>query len=512
MPDTTLSDQLIANSVTKDELSLLKPQDGMVRVMIGAWSGMGTSTIMQLLPDLPQFWSQQRDNILVSTVRVESHWAQAVGLAVSTFLTRSWDVDGEKPLLQLERARKRIRGIDYIGSFSQMITDFILRDAGAFIEVIRPTSSPTGVIGLNYLNAARCMPTGYPPIPVVYWDRLGHPHELRDYQVMRFTDMIDGQSPLGIGMCAASRAYNDIRLYAAEARYRLEKVTGNRPLAVHFLTGLSPQQVKGPLQDSAQQKEADNIIAFGGVVLVPFIQRGDISHVEIPISALPDNFSNKEEVQMTSVSYGNALPLITYLDVMPMTGQRAGSGAQSQVIDDSKSNKEAILRDITLKINDQELWKIMPEGVTFSFVKNDLADKKREADIINIFATAAAHLIKDCGLDQGLILKWLVDNDVLPPDDNPAEAFGQLDSSSNASTNNVSRQPYAGLANEKPAVSGDATTALSTKPTLTKVKGQLSDAQLSALGNELRTIYRSQHEVAPERIRELVDAYRGEGD
>lgn len=501
MSNGDLQEQLIAHSVTKDELEKFKPQDGVVRMMIGAWSGQGHSTIMQMLPDLPPYWSFFRDDILVKTVTVESHWAQSVGLANMTFCTKSWDLDGEVPLLQLERNRKRIRGVDYIGSVSRGFTDYCLRDNGWWMEVIRPTNNPTGVIGLQYLSSARCMPTGYPDIPCVYWDRLGHPHEMRDYQVMRFVDMPDGANPLGVGMCAARRAYNDIRTYAAAARYRLEKMTGNRPLAVHFLTGISPQQVKGPLQDSAQQKEAENIIAFGGIILVPFIQRGDISHVEIPISALPDNFSNKEEVQMTSISYGNALPLITYLDVMPMTGQRAGSGAQSQVIDDSKANKEAILRQITLAFNDQEKWKILTKGITYSFIKNDLADKKRESDIINVFATAAAHLVKDCGFSQLLILKWLVDNDVLPPDDNPQEAFGQLDSTSNESGADT-KQPYAGIVNEKPQVSGDPTTALNTK-----TKGTLSDTQIDALGNALRMAYRSNHQVTPEHIRELVDTY-----
>lgn len=67
-----LSDELVRNSVTYEEEQLRKPQDGMVRVMIGAWGGAGTSTIMQLLPDLPPFWSHSRDNILMSTVRNES--------------------------------------------------------------------------------------------------------------------------------------------------------------------------------------------------------------------------------------------------------------------------------------------------------------------------------------------------------------------------------------------------------------------------------------------------------
>src|SRR5512143_125795 len=82
-----LQAELIRHSVTRDEIAVQKPEGGIVRVMIGAWNA-GTSTIMQSLPDLPPFWTFLRDRILVSTVTVESRWAQAVGIAVMKTVTR----------------------------------------------------------------------------------------------------------------------------------------------------------------------------------------------------------------------------------------------------------------------------------------------------------------------------------------------------------------------------------------------------------------------------------------
>lgn len=489
MTNGNLSDELIAHSVTRDEEQMFKPHDGStVRVMIGSWTGNGTSTIMQQLPDLPQLWSHRRDDILMSTVRLESRWSQAVGLAIMKAVSKEWDVRGKVSPLRLEKARNRIRGVNYIGEFSQGMADYLLRDNGWWMEIVRPTSQPTGVIGLKYLPSNRCMPTGYEKIPMVYWDRLGHPHEMQDYQVMRFVDMPDGLNPLGVGMCSASRAYNDIRNYAAVARYRLEKITGNRPLAVHFLTGLSPQQVKGPLQDSAQQKEADNIIAFGGVVLVPFIQRGDISHVEIPISSLPDGFSNKEEIQSTAIAYADALPFVTYLDLMPMTGQRAGSGAQSQVVDDQSANKEPLLREQELKYNDAEVFKLMPEGVTFFYIRNDMSEREREAKIALAFTTAAGKLVTDCQLEPQAALQWLSDNNILSNNTPPSGEYATLGDVEAVETEG---QPFP-IAATPPAPMLPAANKVATKE------------QLDGLANELRTIIRSNHDIPNERISEVL--------
>lgn len=359
------------------------------------------------------------------------------------------------------------------------------------MEIVRPTSQPTGVIGLKYLPSNRCMPTGFSEIPMVYWDRLGHPHEMRDYQVMRFVDMPDGLNPQGVGMCAASRAYNDIRNYAAVARFRLEKITGNRPLSVHFVTGVSPQQVKGPLEDMAQAKAAENIIAFGGVLIVPFIQRGDIKDVEIPISSLPDGFSNKEEIQSTAIAYADALQFVTYLDLMPMTGQRAGSGAQSQVVDDQSANKESLIRDMELKFNDSDLYKIMPEGVTFFYIRNDMADREREAKIALAFSQAAGELVSKCQLEPQAALQWLSDNNILH---NNTPSSGEYATLADVEAVETEGKPFPIAAAPPP-------------PMLPSPNKVATKEQLDGLANELRTIYRSNHEVPPERIQALVESY-----
>lgn len=404
---------ILDNSVTRAEVDYQKPINGWPRVLVGYSIG-GISIVLKSLPDLPPFWSIERDHILQSTI-MESHWAEAVGISVMKLSSRSWDIDGNVPFVRKERARTIVRGWDYIGQVQKGFIDYIMRDNGWWIEIVRQSSAAgSRVLGLNYLSSARCYPTGNPEIPCVYWDRLGRYHELRAHQVIRFVDTPDGNNPLGVGMCAARRAYNDIRNFAAIQRYRLEKMTGARPLSLYFVTGVTNEQIKTALMDAREKREAEGVVSYGGAVISAFIQREGINKVEIPLASLPDQFDYKNEVSETDFAYANALPLVISLDLRPMTGQRAGSGSQSQVIDDHAIVKEAVLRDITQKFNNQDVWHILPEGTSFYFVRNDLVDRKREADIVNTYVTAASTAVAQMGLDPNRAVDWLSDKDIFP--------------------------------------------------------------------------------------------------
>lgn len=411
--DTTFVHDLYASSITRDELSYSRPVNGNVRMMFGYSQG-GTSIVLKSLPDLQAYWSQERDNLLASTV-MESHWAQAVGIAIMKLASRSWDIDGSVPFLRKERARTIIRGYDYVGQVQRGFADYVLRDNGWWIEVVRQsTAAGSRVIGLNYLSSARCWPTGNPEIPCVYWDMLGRWHELKAHQVIRLVDAPDGNNPLGTGMCAARRAYNDIRNFAAVQQFRLEKVTGMRPQSLYFVTGVTQSQIEQAVLDAKNKKQAEGVIAYGGAVISAFIQRDGINLVEIPLSALPDGFNIKEEWQITSFSYANALPLVTSLDLMPMTGQRAGTAGQSQVIDDASVGKEMVMKEITLNFNNEDVWHVLPSGTTFYFIRNDLADRMREAEIVKTYVDAAAVAVEKIGLDNAKAVDWLSDKDVFP--------------------------------------------------------------------------------------------------
>lgn len=461
MSNGSLIRDIYENSVTRDEVAYTKPVNGNVRLLYGI-SGGGTSVVLKNLPDLPMYYSKERDRMLAATVS-ESHWSAALGICLMKLCARSWDLDGDVPLVRKERGRTIIRGHDYVGRMSRGFMDYLTTDAGWFIEVVRQsTAAGSRVVGLNHLSAMRCWPTGNPEIPVVYMDLLGKWHELRAHQVIRLVDAPDPDSPLGTGMCAARRAYNDIRNFAAIQQFRLEKVTGMRPQSLYFVTGVTQTQIEQAVLDAKNKKQAEGVIAYGGAVISAFIQRDGINLVEIPLSALPDGFNHKEEWQITSFSYANALPLVTSLDLMPMTGQRAGTGAQSQVIDDASVGKEMVLRELTLNLNNEDVWHALPSGTTFYFIRNDLADRQREAQIVKTYVDAAAVAVRDIGLDNTKAVDWLSDKDIFPSQWG-AKDTGNLEASENRSEDGEPSESVVRVIPEETAVVAAKPAASTTK-------------------------------------------------
>jgi hypothetical protein len=405
---------LVEHSVTRAEQEFLSQGAVTMRIFVG-YATSGVSTLIRRLPELPELWSPERDRILSGTV-LESKWAQAVGIAASKFVTKSFDVRGNVPERTLVRARKTIRGFDYIGRMQSFVLDYLLRDNGAFLEVIRQNGIPASrVLGLKYLDSARCIATGDVDIPVLYFDLLGRIHPLRYYQVLRVVDLQDGASPFGIGLCAARRAYNDIRNMAAIQQYKLEKETGSRPLQITFITGVSAQQLQKIKLSQREQSEAEGWVAMGGNVVVPFMQREGVEKVEIPIASLPDNFDFKTELDTTLNSYANALG-IPVTDLMTIGGQAMGTGAQSQVIDDAQRGKgqAMLLKAVEQGFNNADLLKIMPTGVTFYFVENDIRDRKQLAEFMSAMISAATNAVGGELITAQQGLNWLVDNDVFP--------------------------------------------------------------------------------------------------
>jgi hypothetical protein len=127
--------------------------------------------------------------------------------------------------------------MDWTTFLYQHLRDFLTTDNGAFIEIVRATrAAGSRIIGLMHLDSLRCQRTGDPDIPVIYTDRKGREHEMKYHQVMLFADMPDpGATYFGVGYCAASRAYKSIYRMSAIERYGSEKVSGRRPLAIHFV-------------------------------------------------------------------------------------------------------------------------------------------------------------------------------------------------------------------------------------------------------------------------------------
>lgn len=358
------------------------------------------------LPVLLPSGMAARQKTLQATIKAESMWGSAVAIAIAKGAARGWEVEGNIAI-----QRKRVHDtLTYATAGVQVgYTHFIRHHLTGYfcapfviVELIRETNNYLSrVIGINHLPPSRCELTGDPEIPVTYRDKQGRVHELRWWQVGIFSDMPDVDEDLGgAGVCAAERAYDPIRKLQAMERYVIDKVTGRRPLALYFTSGIGQQQLKDGIstaknervrQDMEDGKIAAKAMGFMGAVIIPTLTPDAPAIATIPLAELPDGFNRKEEFDIAILSYANALG-IDVQDLQPLTGQALGTGAQSQVLAEKEDGKGLSLwyRTFAEWLNSY----VTPKSTTFSWYDRDLRDERAKADIAKVRADTGDVLIK----------------------------------------------------------------------------------------------------------------------
>jgi hypothetical protein len=252
--DFTLSKSVTAKDIPEDAspYGLLR---GNRNFSLNFWFAGNGVSVVPILPDLPEYYSRARDFALSRTPLLEGSWSSAVAIAITKISSLNWSVEGDIPL-QNKRAQELFLtpngGAGWTHFLSQHLRDFLCTDNGAFIEVVRSSSGAgSTIIGLVHLDSRRCMRTGMPESPVIYLDNTGAQHLLKDYQVIMLSDMPNpGETFFGVGLCAASRAYDSIQMTALYKAYQKEKMSGRKPLSVNFLSGINDESVSGRFSQS----------------------------------------------------------------------------------------------------------------------------------------------------------------------------------------------------------------------------------------------------------------------
>lgn len=381
MPDM----QVLKKSVTfQDYTQDAGKTNGVVRFMVG--SALNPGLMAGIPPIPPPYWSPSRDQVLRATVHFESMWAGAIYTACTKIASLSWQVEGDVAL-QVKRAQELLLSADdnqsWVTFISKLVRAFLLTDNGAFIEIIRASSAPgSRVLGLQPLSSARCRRTGDPEIPVIYRDRQGEEHELKRHQIIMLADMPDDDDNwFGVGFCAASRAYKAIHKLAGLETYVDEKVTGRRPLAIHFVNNVTQGQIDTALQDAELSANARGQQNYVGAVVVGLIDPQSPAGVAtVDLAGLPERFDPGQERQKGYLTYAEAIGLDPQdIDPELLGTKTMGSGSQSRIIDDKASGK-GLVAFMKQFIHGMNYW-ILPEKVLYSFQEGDLRDQIQKANL-----------------------------------------------------------------------------------------------------------------------------------
>jgi hypothetical protein len=418
-----------------------------------AWTIYDPSAMQSPVPQLPFHGSRERDRVLTATLDLEDMWASAVNKAVTKIAVRGYEVaDNDDSTRRTEAGQALARDFDgpaeYRTGMAKVVQDFLLTDNGWFVEVVRASKKPGAKVqALYHLDSFRCYRTGNLDYPVLYLDWEGGWHKLRADQVICGSDMPSPRARMyDRGRCAASRAFMTIVKLSAVETYFREKITGSRALSLHFVTGVSRQQLQDAMETSEAEKIRRGHVVYKGAVMIPIQTDQAINIATIDLASIPDGFDVDTERRDAYLRYANALG-VPVQDIQPLSGQGLGTGTQTIVLDEAAEGQGLayFVKDFEDKINHL----VMPKQTIFQIKVNDVRDQTAQAALNKSKADTLVALLSGGVISQAMALQMAVDDGLVPPEFLPQDVTpaGMLTDSGDQSKapSPTPRAPYAGV-------------------------------------------------------------------
>jgi hypothetical protein len=413
---------VLSQSVTRDDHPNVKQ------------NGMGVGLMRFVVPvfgptegsDLPAYWSPQRDVFLRRSIHLESMWSSALSKAITKIAAQGWEVeDSDESTLRAKRAQQLLLNAEenqgWVQFIGKHLRDFLTTDNGAFVEIVRASpAAGSKILGLVHLDSTRCIRTGDPDYPVIYWDRMGRYHQLRDYQVLLFVDMPSPDELYrGVGFCAASRAYRTIYKLAAMEQYLYEKASGSGATALEFLQGVSTTSFETAMQSADNQQVAKGAYYYKGVVVIPIMGDIPVAKTEVPLKGFSDGFDLEKERDNSYLIYANAIG-IPVQDIKPLSGQGLGTGTQTVILAEAEEGQglASWRKQWEHHMNED----VFPETTTFAWATKDLRDQQMAATVALTRAQARAAQIGSLEITPAIALQMAVDEGDVPPQFLPTDA------------------------------------------------------------------------------------------
>ncbi|MCJ7744594.1 MAG: hypothetical protein MUO99_08600, partial [Dehalococcoidales bacterium] len=380
---------------------------------------------------------QKRDQQLRDFFPTETFVAGAffsIGVANANF---KWEIDA--PPRTAEQIRVLLntanRGKGWVNFVQKLTIDLETQDNGGFIEFIRKGKSATSpVVGIATLDAARCTRTGDPLEPVIYLDKDNVRHLMKWYQVCAISECPSGiETMYDMGYCALTRVLKMAQILRDLATYKAEKVGGRFEKSIHIVGGPSKADLENILERDHNRASEQGLTRFMlPTILASLDPEKPVSHVEIPLASLPENFSFDEEMKW----YLAALALGTgrdYQDFAPLPGGGLGTSSQSEVMHlKSKAKGPAWFMGMMEYV--LNFYGVMPNTAHFEYEEMDPNDDKLEADTSKTRAETRAVQIQSGEIDARMARQMAADiGDI---DETILQMAGEIDVTDNATVEN----------------------------------------------------------------------------
>lgn len=305
-----------------------------------------------------------------------------------------------------EIVRQAQFGRGYTSFIKMLVLDYLRQDGGAYIEIISPGApdkAPTGaVMGLAYLDSLRCVPTGDPKYPVIYYDKKGKLHQMHHARVVQLLDMPDGdEDHPGYGLCALSRTISIANRQVLMGKY-IDSSLDDKPkpgimVAQGMLQSTRERMLAMYREDQSRDEQppwGKTMWAFGMDKDTP------VSLTPIEFSEAPEKFDFKTYTELDI----NAMALGIGVDVQELwqlTAAGLGSGAQSEILHQKARGK--LLGDLLTSL-ERALNDILPEDYTFEYKRRDAQEELEAAQNAQAWAVAVSSMQSSLSMDEQRIL------------------------------------------------------------------------------------------------------------
>lgn len=365
----------------------------------------------QAADDLPA-WSispHGRDIELREFFPKESFLASAVYGATARAASFPWEIvpaDPTKPDPEqtIKATTDMLQNTDgsegWVSLIEKTLIDYYTTDNGAFWELVRTYDDPAApVVNIFPLDSVQCLRTGDPEVPVIYTDRWGKEHNLKWYQVRTFSDMPSSKEmAYGVGLCAVSRVLRAAQILRSIAIYKYEKVSGQFTRAIHFIGGVSQDEIETVMLRAREETLNMGLLRYSQPIILPGIDPSHpLSHEKIDLATLPDAFDEESTfkwyIAQLALGFG-----VDYQEFAPLPGGNLGSSQQSQILHLKTQGKgpALLMAKIEHVINNS---RILPRTVKFQFKVSDAQTEIQRADAMFARAKARAMLLQSGEID-----------------------------------------------------------------------------------------------------------------
>lgn len=340
------------------------------------------------------YYPQVRDHYLRLLAKHEPIMASALYSVTSRVKSLRWNIKGgprDKKYYQ-ELYAQAEGGAGYGYFISQVVSDLLTQDNGAFVELVGAGREDRPLVGrvteLWHLDAAQCWRTFDPEYPVIYVDPLDNTyHRMHHTRIIRLSSYPQPDTlARGIGFCAVSRALRMMQTMKAMQIYRDEKVTGKFNRGLIYGNGVTVKQFDEAVEKAEQVAASLNFTVYKDLpVLLSMMP--DMKLNILDLASLPDGFDWEKEI--TLYVYCLALALGTDArEFWPATS--SGATKADATVQHLKAQGKGI-SDVITSIETAFNWQVMPSNGNADF-EYDYTDDEQDKAVAELHGVIAGNI------------------------------------------------------------------------------------------------------------------------